>query len=380
MTDTGAPHGARSTRAVIDLGAIEYNIAAVRDLVGGNVEILAVVKADAYGHGAAKAARACERAGASALGVALVQEGVELRRAGIELPILIQCCADASEIDAILEHRLMPTVASIDFARQLSGRALAAGVTADTHADIDTGMGRIGFAPESAVEQIAEIAKLPNLRLDGLYTHFSTSEIEDDPWTLRQLETFKELAQSLSNRGVRPPRVHASNSGAVINYAQAHLTLARPGLMLYGVYPHRDMEKKVDLRPALKLETSIAFLKEVAAGTSLGYGRSFVAPSPMRIATANVGYADGYPWRLSNKSTALVRGRRVLVVGRVSMDQLLLDVSSVADVELGDTATLLGSDGTGLIRAEDIADWAGTISYEILCGVSKRVPRVYVGE
>ncbi len=380
MSDAAAPDIPRSTRAIVDLTAIEHNVARVRGLVGEKVEILAVVKADAYGHGAVKAARACERGGASLLGVAIVREGAELRRAGIELPILVQCCASASEIGAIIEHGLMPTVASLEFARALSEEASRAGVTVKVHADIDTGMGRMGFAPESAVEEISGVAELPGLELDGLYTHFSTSEIANDKWTLGQIEKFEGLARELAGLGIKPPRLHAANSGAVINYEKAHLTLARPGLMLYGVYPDRSLESKVALRPALRFETSIVFLKSIPAGTSLGYGRSFVAPAPMRIGTANVGYADGYAWRLSGESSVLVRGRRVPVVGRVSMDQLLIDVSSVADAELGDTVTLIGSDGAQCIRAEDIAGWAGTISYEILCGISQRVPRVYVGQ
>jgi alanine racemase len=380
MSDVGPSDIPRSTRAIIDLTAIEHNVARVRGLVGEKVEILAVVKADAYGHGAVKAARACKRGGASLLGVALVREGAELRRAGIELPILVQCCAEDREIGAIIEHGLMPTVASLEFARTLSDEASRAGVTVKVHADIDTGMGRIGFAPESAVAEIAQVSKLPGLELDGLYTHFSTSEVADDAWTLGQIEIFEGLARKLADLGVRPPRLHAANSGAVINYEQAHLTVARPGLMLYGAYPDRSMESKVALRPALRFETSIVFLKNVPAGASLGYGRGFVAPAPMRIGTANVGYADGYAWRLSGGSSVLVRGKRVPIVGRVSMDQLTIDVSSVPDVELGDTVTLIGSDGAQCIRAEDVADWAGAISYEILCGISKRVPRVYVGE
>ncbi len=373
MTEAGgADTAAGATRVVVDLGAIEHNVAAARGLVGPDVEILAVVKADAYGHGAVRAAQACERAGAAALGVALVQEGVELRRAGISLPILIQTLADSGEIDAIIENKLMPTVASLDFARELSRRAEAAGATVDVHADIDTGMGRIGFEPESAVEQIAEVNRLPSLRLDGLYTHFSNSEIEDDPWTLRQLETFREVAKCLAQADVRPPRLHAANSGGVINYPAAHLTLVRPGLMLYGVYPGPGLEEKVALRPAMRFETRIAFLKEIEKGAPLGYGRGFIAPGPMRVATANVGYADGYPWRLSNVASALVRATRAPVVGRVSMDQLLLDVSSVPDVAIGDTITLMGSDGDERISADDLAGWAGTISYEILCGVGKR--------
>jgi alanine racemase len=174
--------------------------------------------------------------------------------------------------------------------------------------------------------------------------------------------------------------VHAANSGAIINYPQAHLDLVRAGLMLYGVYPHRKLEDRVDLQPALGFEASIVFLKDVPAGTSLGYGRTFVAPHPTRVATLNVGYADGYPWRLSNKAHAVVRGKRAPVLGRVSMDQLLIDVSLIPDARLGDTITLMGKNGSERISAEDLAEWAGTISYEILCGISKRVPREFVGQ
>ena len=368
----------RPTKAVIDLGAVAYNIAQVRSLVGEKIEILAVVKADAYGHGAQRVARACERSGTSMLGVALVGEGVKLRLAGIRLPILVQCCASDAEIDAALEHDLTLTVVSRESTMQLSRKASEAGITANVHVDIDTGMGRIGFDRKTAVEEIAEIGELPNINIDGIYTHFSTSEIENDPHTLNQLHLFEELVNSLSGRGIRPLRIHAANSGAVINYPQAHLTLVRPGLILYGVYPHAKLRPKIDLRPALRFETSIAFMKDIAAGTSLGYGRSFVAHEPMRIATANVGYADGYPWRMSNKSAVIVHGKRVPVVGRVSMDQLLIDVTSVPEATIGDTITLLGRDGDEWITAEEAAEWAGTISYEILCGISKRVPRIHV--
>jgi alanine racemase len=303
---------------------------------------------------------------------------VELRKAGVQSPILIQCCPAEYETRTILENNLIPTVASFEAARRFSEEAVKLGITSGVHLDIDTGMGRIGFPVESAVDEATRVASLPNLNIEGIYTHFSTSEIEDDANTLGQLTRFKEVVERLSSEGIRPPKIHAANSGAVINYSQSYLTLVRPGLILYGVYPHRKLEHKTDLRPALSLETSIVFLKDIKAGTSLGYGRSFVADKPMRIATANVGYADGYPWRLSNNARVIVKGKMAPVVGRVSMDQLLIDVTPVPDVKLGDTITLIGNNGSELIRAEDIADWAGTISYEILCGISKRVPREYV--
>jgi alanine racemase len=368
----------RSTKAIVDLRAIRHNLAQVRNVVGRDVEILAVVKADAYGHGAQKVARACEQAGATMLGVALVREGVELRQAGIGLPILIQCCATRNEIEIILENNLIPTVISYETAKNISDKASVLGTTVPIHIDIDTGMGRIGFSPVDAITEIVRVSKLSGLRIDGLYTHFSTSEIENDPNTLDQVGLFNNLAEDLASHGIRPTRLHAANSGAVINYSQSHLTMVRPGLILYGVYPSRKLLQKVNLEPALRFETSIVFLKNIEPGTSLGYGRSFVADKPMQIATANVGYADGYPWRLSNRSKAIVRGQSAPIVGRVSMDQLLIDVTTVPDVQLGDIVTLIGSDGSEHITAEDLAEWADTISYEILCGISRRVPREYI--
>jgi alanine racemase len=380
MKNHNRPKADRSTLAMVDLKAIEHNISQIRSLVGRQTEILAVVKADAYGHGALKVARLCERAGAAMLGVALVCEGVELRKAGIRLPILIQCCAAGDEIQTILEYELIPTIASLDFARRFSREASKRGVTADIHVDIDTGMGRIGLKAESAADEIQTLSRLPGLNIDGIYTHFATSEIQDDPNTLSQLNLFRNLLETISRRGISPPKVHAANSGAVINYPQSHLTLVRPGLMLYGVYPDKKLREKINLMPALRFETAIVFLKTITAGTALGYGRSFVADKPMRIATANIGYADGYPWRLSNKSKVLVRGKSAAVVGRVSMDQLLIDVTDVPDAEVGDAVTLIGKDGSECITAEDLAELAGTIPYEILCGISKRVPRHYIDQ
>ena len=377
MTCREQPIALRRTRALVDLAAIEHNLARVSDLVAGDAGILAVVKADAYGHGAVEVARVCEHFGVAMLGVALVEEGVELRRAGIESPILVQCCVNGAEMEAALAHRLTLTLTSSECAERLSREASRVGVTAHVHADIDTGMGRIGFASGTAVDEIVDVSELLNVKIEGVYTHLSTSEIEDDPFTLGQLRLFKKLIDALSERGVQPEKVHAANSGAVINYPQAHLNLVRPGLILYGVYPHRNLMDKVNLKPALTFETSIAFLKDIPAGTPLGYGRSFTSSGPMRIATANVGYADGYPWRLSNKSSVIVRGRRVPVVGRVSMDQLLIDVSSVPDARLEDAVTLMGQNGAERISAEAIAEWAGTIPYEILTAIGKRVPRRY---
>lgn len=377
MTSHNRVHIRRSTRAVIDLGAIEYNLTQIGNLVGEDAEILAVVKADAYGHGAERVARLCERAGVAMLGVALVKEGLELRQAGIKLPILIQCCTTENEVKTILENDLIPTITSSEDARRISDAASKLGIIAVIHVDIDTGMGRIGFASEDAAEEIIRVAQLPGLQIDGIYTHFSSSEMANDPYTLRQLRQFKDIVEKLSSHGIRPRRLHAANSGAVINYPLSHLTLIRPGLILYGVYPQVKLRQKIDLQPALRLETSIVFLKTIRPGTSLGYGRSFVADKPMQIATANVGYADGYPWRLSNNAKVIVRGKSVPVVGRVSMDQVLIDVTDVPDVKTGDIITLLGKDNSERITAEDMAEWAGTIPYEILCGIGKRVPREY---
>ena len=380
MSDVELLTPLRRTKAVIDLGAIEHNLARVRALIGDRVKVLAVVKADAYGHGAVTVAHALERAGADMFGVATVEEGVELRDAGVRLPILVQCCTEGAELDASLEHGLTLTTTSYEHAQQVSAKASQTGVIASVHADIDTGMGRIGFSRDTAAEEIARSGRLPNVDLEGIYTHFATSEIEDDPFTIKQLRRFEKLVKDLSERGVSVPGVHTANSGAILNYPEAHLDMVRAGLILYGVYPDRKLENKADLKPALALQTSIVFLKDIPAGTSLGYGRAFVATRPTRVATANVGYADGYPWRLSNTASVIVCGTRIPILGRVSMDQLLVDVSSIPDVRLGDTIMLIGTNGSESVTAQDLAEWAGTISYEILCGISKRVPREYIGK
>jgi alanine racemase len=311
------------------------------------------------------------------LGVALVKEGVELRQAGIDFPILVQCCPADYETDALLDHALIPTITSYDAARRFSEKASALHISIAVHLDIDTGMGRIGFAAENAVEEIQKVSTLPGLKIEGIYTHFSTAEIENDPHTLEQLRVFETIIETLAARDIRPRILHAANSSAIINYPQSHLTLVRPGLILYGVYPDKNLRQKITLQPALRLETAIAFLKEIKPGTSLGYGRSFTATEAMRIATANVGYADGYPWRLSNNAKVLIRGTPARIVGRVSMDQLLIDVTAIPDAEVGECVTLLGEDGSERVTAEDLAECAGTIPYEILCRISGRVSREY---
>jgi alanine racemase len=364
---------------MIDLRALKYNIAQIRRLLPPAVDILAVVKANAYGHGAIEVARINVEAGAAMLGVALVEEGIELRNAGITTPILVQCCAGRDEIQFALENELILTVPSLDFARAVSAIAARLDRKAIVHMDIDTGMGRIGFAPKSAVDEIVQVSRLSHLAINGMYTHFCTSEIEDDPGTVEQLKQFEKLVHELALRGVKPAHIHAANSGAILNYSRSYLTLVRPGLILYGVYPHNVLRKKLDLRSVLRFETAITFLKTISAGTTLGYGRTFTAPREMKVATLNVGYADGYPWRLSNRAFVLVRGQRAPVLGRVSMDQTLIDVSGIPGVEVGEKVVLLGQDGSSQITAEDLAEWASTIPYEILCGISKRVPRVYAG-
>jgi alanine racemase len=370
----------RPTKAIINLEALRHNLRPIRKLLKPEADILAVVKADAYGHGAVRVAQTCVEAGAAMLGVAMVDEGVHLRRAGFKIPILVQCCAGLGEIECALKNALTLTVPSLGFGREVSVAAGRLRQKASVHVDIDTGMGRIGFTPKGAADEIVALSGLPGLTIDGIYTHFSTSEIEEDTWTLGQLELFKTIVEELSLRGIRPPYVHAANSGAVLNYAQAYLSLVRPGLILYGSYPDVKLKQKVDLRPVMRLESAITFLKGIPKGTSLGYGRSFISPSDLGIATVNIGYADGYPWRLSNKAFVLVHGKRAPVVGRVSMDQVLVDVTNISEVELGDKVVLIGRQNSEEITAQDLAEWAGTISYEILCGISRRVPRVYVEE
>lgn len=365
----------RPTAAVIDLCALEHNFKEVMRRAEGR-KILAVVKAGAYGHGAVRVSGRLLKLGAEMLGVALVEEGRELREAGIDAPILVMGALFPEQVPAVIQLKLTPVLHSMTVAQALSRAAGKLQAKVSVHVKIDTGMGRIGIVPEEAPDFIAALRRLPGIDVQGLMTHFADADLRDKKFASKQLDRFEALVRELDARGISIPVRHAANSASILDYQRALFTMVRPGLMLYGYNP-LETGGNVDLEPVLSLVTRIAFLKSVSAGIPISYGRTFVTRRESRIATLPIGYADGYSRGLSNSGEAIVRGVRVPVVGRVCMDMCMIDVTDVPGVSEEDAVVLIGSQGKERITADAIAVKTGTIAYEVLCGISSRVPRIY---
>jgi len=366
----------RPTRAEIDLHALDHNFKHVMLCANGR-QILAVVKARAYGHGTVEVSRRLLTLGADMLGVALVEEGRELREAGIQTPVLIMGAIFPEQAEAVVSLNLTPVVFSLSVAKALSCAAQKKKKTISVHVKIDTGMGRIGISPEAAPAFIASVQKLGGISVQGLMTHFADADLQDKRFASQQIDRFETLLRTLDAQGITVPMRHAANSAAVLDCPRAFFTMVRPGLMLYGYNPLERENASRGLRPVLSLVTRIAFIKKVPAGVAISYGRTFTTLRESRIATLPIGYADGYCRSLSNRGEALVRGIRVPVVGRVCMDMCMVDVTDVPSAREGDDAVLIGSQGAEWITADDIAAKIGTIAYEVLCGISSRVPRIY---
>ncbi|HEX8557665.1 MAG TPA: alanine racemase [Pyrinomonadaceae bacterium] len=380
MNDSVTAQG-RPTWAEIDLDALASNFRAVRSRVGAGVKVMGVVKADAYGHGAAACARRLEAEGADWFGVATPEEAFALRRAGVSRPVLSFGGFWEGQAAACLAQGVTPVVYRLDMAEALGAAAGAAGVTAEVHVKVDTGMGRLGVRYDEAAEFAARLRDVPRLRVAGLMTHFAAAdEPRRDCFTGDQLRRFREAVAAFRERGHEPEHVHMANSAASFAHPEAWGNMVRPGGVLYGLW--RDVLPPAVggevLRPVMSLRSRVTLVKRVHAGETLGYGCTYEAAREMLVATVPAGYADGYARALSNRGRAVVRGRHAPVVGRVSMDLTLLDVTDVGGVRVGDRVTLLGADGGLLLPAEDLAQTAGTLSYEITCGVSARVPRLHV--
>ena len=366
----------RPTIAVIDMEALDHNFREVVRCAEGQ-QVLAVVKARAYGHGAVEMSKRLLRLGADMLGVALVEEGRELREAGIDAPVLVMGATFPEQAEEMVSLKLTPAIFGLSVAQALSEAAYKRRTTINVHIKIDTGMGRIGIAPEDVPELIAALQKLRNISVQGLMTHFADADLRDKQFASKQMDRFESLLKALEAKKIKVPVRHAANSAAVLDFHRAFFTMVRPGLMLYGYNPLEEGALGADLRPVLSLVTRIAFIKKVPTGVPISYGRTFTTKRESAIATLPIGYADGYGRGLSNKGEALVRGMRVPVVGRVCMDMCMIDVTDVPAAREGDDVVLIGSQGSERITADDIAAKIGTIAYEVLCGISSRVPRIY---
>jgi len=365
----------RPTWAEIDLDALAANLAAVRQRVRA-APILAVVKANAYGHGAVEVARALEAEGVETFGVALPEEGIELRRAGIARPIVLLGGFAPEQAEPVLAHDLIPAIYRPDQVAALDGAARRRGVRAKAHLKIDTGMGRLGLpaADVTAFAPLLEGAR--SIDLCGAFSHLAVADDPADPFTRRQIDLFLRAIEALRQRSLHPAQVHLANSAAILDHPPAWLTLVRPGLVLYGYLPS-DRMSPLAVRPVLSLRSRIIYLKSVPPGTSLGYGRTFIASRTTRVASLALGYDDGLPRSLGNKGHVLVRGRRAPIIGRVSMDLTTVDLGEIPDAALGDEAVVIGRSGQEALGADQVAAWAGTITWEVLCGIGSRVPRLY---
>ena len=369
----------RPTRAEIDLTAIAANVALGCRLAGSKTGVMAIVKADAYGHGAVPVARAAIDAGATWIGVAIPEEAVPLRAAGINCRILVLGPIPPDQADLVATNDLDQCICDLPQAESLDRAARAQGRTLALHLKIDTGMGRVGVRPREVRGVAEKICALGSVHLAGLMTHFAEAEAEEPRFAGEQLSRFAEVTRDLTAAGIVVPLRHAANSAGLLFVPEARLDLVRPGIMLYGCHPRGPQRPPEPLlRPALRLRTAITQIKDVARGDSVSYGRTFVASRDVRVATLPVGYADGCGRLLSNRGQVLIREHRVPIIGRVCMDMTMVDVSGLPDVRVGDEAVLIGRQGKEEITADEVAEAQGTISYEVLCRIGPRVPRVYL--
>jgi alanine racemase len=362
----------------VDLDRFRRNLGAIRAAAGSGRRVLLVVKADAYGHGSVEIARNAAAAGVSMLGVATLHEGIELRSAGISLPIVILSPSLLSETDEIIEHRLTPSVSSFEFAERLSARCVAHQVVSRFHVEVDTGMGRTGVGEDEAVEFVERLVGMPNLKLEGLFTHFPDADSGSTEATDDQILRFGQILHALAIRKIDVPIRHAANSAGILSVRDSYFDMVRPGILAYGFYPTAAVPRSIAVEGIMSFKTRVVQLREVPAGRHISYGRTFKTSRWTRVGVLPVGYGHGYPWPLSNRGQVLVRGGRAPIIGRVTMDLTMVDATDIPDVALGDEVVLWGEQGVARLGLEEVAAWAQTIPYDLLCGMGKRVVRMYV--
>ena len=368
-------------KAVISLDAVEQNFREMRKNIAEDTKMIAVVKADAYGHGAVPIAHLIEDHDYIwGFAAATAEEAVHLRQAGITKPILILGIVFDEYFPELVQYDIRPAVCEYEEAKKLSDEAVLQNKTVHIHIALDTGMTRIGYAdiPES-VEEIKKIAELPNLEIEGMFTHFARADEYDRSPAMVQLERYQDFSKRVEEAGVDIPLHHCSNSAGIIRVPEANLSIVRAGITIYGIYPSSEVERDiVKLAPVMELKSHITYVKDVPAGAAISYGGTYVADKKRRVATIPVGYADGYPRQLSNKGWVLIHGKKAPILGRVCMDQFMADVTEIDNVKKGDEVTLLGRDGDEFISIEEMGDLCGRFSYEFACDISPRVPRVYI--
>lgn len=366
----------RPTWAEIDLDAVRFNLSSMKKMLDEKVNVMAVVKANAYGHGICQVSRVLVDSGIDYLGVATVDEAITLRKSGIEAPILVLGSVLEEEARAAVENDITLTLCDYGLLEVLLKISKDTSKKPKVHLKVDTGMGRIGVWHEEALPFIKEVHSKKEIDTEGIYTHFSSAG-RDKLVTRMQISSFEKILEDAEALDIDFKHKHAANSIAVIDWKKSHMNLVRPGILFYGVYPKKSFSREFELKPVMELKTRIVHLKDAPAGRSISYGRTYITQAPTKIATIPIGYADGYGRILSNKAEALVNGKFVRVVGMVTMDQTLIDVGDIKDVKVGDEVVLIGKQGGSEIKIERIAKLAGTIPYEILSAITDRVPRVY---
>lgn len=367
--------------AKIDLDAIAYNMEQMKQNIRPETKVMAVIKADGYGHGAVQIAEMMERWNYIwGFAVATLDEAVVLRTEGIQKPILVLGCVFPDQYMEMLKHEIRMNIYTEEMAESISRMAAREGKTAYMHIKLDTGMSRLGFGiNEQSAETIKRISKMPNVNMEGIFTHFTKADEKDKSFTKKQIQEFVWMTERLKEKNVRFTYEHCSNSAGIIDVPEANFDIVRAGISTYGLYPSEEVDKtNIKLKPALALKSHVAFVKEIERGTPVSYGGTFVAKEKMKIATIPVGYADGYPRSLSNKGYVLIRGKKAPILGRVCMDQFMVDVTQIEGVSFGDKVTMIGKDGNEILPVEVLSELSGRFNYEFVCDLGKRIPRVYV--
>lgn len=368
-------------KAVVSLDAIAHNFAEMKKNIAKGTKIVAVIKADGYGHGAEAIARLIEDYDYIwGFAVATPEEALQLRTFGVKKPILILGIVFEEYFTQMIAKEIRLTVCTYEMAQKLSEEAQRQGRDVHIHIGLDTGMSRIGFADrQESVEEIKKISQLPNLKIEGMFTHFARADETDRSPAIDQLNRYLNFAKLLEDAGIQIPMKHCSNSAGIIRVPEANLNAVRAGITIYGIYPSNEVERDiVKLIPAMELKSHISYIKTVEPGAAFSYGGTFTAKKEMKVATIPVGYADGYPRSLSNKGWVLIHGKKAPILGRVCMDQFMVDITKIPDAKAGDEVTLIGKDGKEFISIEKFGDLSGRFSYEFVCDISKRVPRVYI--
>lgn len=369
-------------QANINIDAIRSNISQVKSKLKKDTKLMVIVKADAYGHGAVRVSQALQGEVADAYGVAIIEEAIELREAGITKPILILGYTPKEQFRLVISYDVIQTVYRYEMAEELSAEAINQGKTAKIHIKVDTGMSRLGFNnTDKSLEDIKRIASLEGVSIEGVFSHFAKADEADRESVKGQIERFDKFYDLLKQEGIYIPLRHMSNSAGMIEYPEAEYDMIRCGIVSYGVYPSNEVSQDVfSLQPAMDLKSHVVFIKEVEAGTGISYGSTYITKRKTRVATIPVGYADGYSRNMSNVGKVIIRKQYAPIIGRICMDYFMVDVTDIKDISEGDVVTLLGEEGSCKITIETLSEWSHSFPYEIMCTVGKRIPRVYLGQ